>query len=84
MGNWSKVPALQIAGILGENGLASERELWIDNALKKFDRALVGQTSHHSICVLQDLRGPLASCDLPVFCLFYFFFSTIFYVSIFL
>lgn len=42
MGNWSKVPALQIAGILGENGLASERELWIDNALKEFDRALVG------------------------------------------
>lgn len=69
MGNWSKVPALQIAASL-EKMAWQERELSIDNALKKFDRALVGQTFQHSICVLEDLRGLLGSCDLPVFVFF--------------
>ncbi|KAM7366023.1 hypothetical protein PAMP_015495 [Pampus punctatissimus] len=34
-----------------------ERELSIDNALKKFDRALKGLTFQHSICVLEDLKA---------------------------
>lgn len=68
MGDWSKVPTLQIAASL-ETMAWQERKLLIDNALKKFDRALVGLTFQHSISVLENLRGLLGSYDLPV-CLF--------------
>lgn len=83
MGNWSKVPALQIAASL-EKMAWQERELSIDNALKKFDRALVQLTFQHSICILEDLRGLLGSHDLPVFVLFSLSLFSIFsHVSIF-
>ena len=65
VGNWSKVPALQIAASL-EKMAWQERMLSIDSALRKFERALVGLTFQHSLCVLEDLRGLLGSYDLPV------------------
>ena len=65
MGNWSKVPALQIAASL-EKMAWQERMLSIDSALRKFERALVGLTFPHSRCVLEDLRGLLGTYDLPV------------------
>lgn len=74
MGNWSKVPALQIVASL-EKMAWQEREILVDNALKKFDRALVGLTFQHCICVLEDLRGLLGSYDLAVFVFFPSLFS---------
>lgn len=65
MGNWSKVPALQIAASL-EKMAWQERKLSIDNG---------GADTQHSICVLKDLRGLLGYYDLPVFVFFPLFFS---------
>lgn len=66
MGNWSKVPGLQIAASL-EKMAWQERKHLINSALKKFDRAFGGADFFKkSLCVLEALRGLLGFYDLPV------------------
>lgn len=55
MGNWSKVPALQIAASLEKMAWQERRPFSVDNARRKFDRALVGPTFQNTICVVEDL-----------------------------